>query len=309
MGHQKVALDSIRSLTFYKDEWTQSKRTSPVQQLTCIGKPCQYYQPDVVRCVNTGGKGLDVDWKCEADLPEQLRFGRVEVSCEGWSKPGDPNVLKGSCGLEYRLIRISNALNNDNSYIPSLLRPKDPYEAVFMIVWSLVLLFILYQFLKACFTSRNNQPRPTNPRGPTTGPQGGGGGGWFSGNRPNDDNDPPPPYSRPFKPSSSADGAGWRPGFWTGLGLGGLGAAMLNRQNQPPVVPPPQPSFWDWERPRGWWGQRATPVQSARAPSGSEGLFARRTAARNWTSDDRGEGSSDLGRMRSSTGYGSSRVR
>jgi hypothetical protein len=66
------------------------------------------------------------------DLPEQLRFGRVEVSCEGWSRPGDPMVLKGttqiskdnnktsmlmrtycsllgSCGLEYRLLRIPSA--------------------------------------------------------------------------------------------------------------------------------------------------------------------------------------------------------
>ena len=36
-----------------------------------------------------------MDWKCEADLPESLRFGRVEVSCEGWDGPGDPYVLKG----------------------------------------------------------------------------------------------------------------------------------------------------------------------------------------------------------------------
>lgn len=34
-------------------------------------------------------------YQCEADLPEALRFGRVEVSCEGWSGPGDPYVLKG----------------------------------------------------------------------------------------------------------------------------------------------------------------------------------------------------------------------
>ena len=33
--------------------------------------------------------------QCEADLPEALRFGRVEVSCEGWSGPGDPYVYKG----------------------------------------------------------------------------------------------------------------------------------------------------------------------------------------------------------------------
>lgn len=31
------------------------------------------------------------------------RFGRVEVSCEGYSSPTDAYVLKGSCGLEYTL--------------------------------------------------------------------------------------------------------------------------------------------------------------------------------------------------------------
>lgn len=34
--------------------------------------------------------------QCEADLPDSLRFGKVEVSCEGWSGPGDPFVVKGT---------------------------------------------------------------------------------------------------------------------------------------------------------------------------------------------------------------------
>jgi hypothetical protein len=34
--------------------------------------------------------------KCEADLPESLRLGRVQVSCEGWTGPGDSYVLKGA---------------------------------------------------------------------------------------------------------------------------------------------------------------------------------------------------------------------
>jgi hypothetical protein len=33
--------------------------------------------------------------KCETDLPESLRLGRVQVSCEGWSGPGDSYVLRG----------------------------------------------------------------------------------------------------------------------------------------------------------------------------------------------------------------------
>lgn len=31
------------------------------------------------------------------------RFGRIEVTCEGYSHPSDPYILKGSCGLEYTL--------------------------------------------------------------------------------------------------------------------------------------------------------------------------------------------------------------
>lgn len=108
----RVQLARIKSLTFYKDSLTKAQRTDPIPQLTCIGKACQLYTPDVVRCVNIGGEGTEVDWKvrilghelcfrrftshqCEADLPEALRFGRVEVSCEGWSGPGDSYVLKG----------------------------------------------------------------------------------------------------------------------------------------------------------------------------------------------------------------------
>lgn len=31
------------------------------------------------------------------------RFGRIEVTCEGYSHSSDPYILKGSCGLEYTL--------------------------------------------------------------------------------------------------------------------------------------------------------------------------------------------------------------
>lgn len=112
----RVELAKISTLTFYKGEYTAARRTPAIPQLVCQGKPCKLFQPEAVRCVNTGGVGIDVDWKvrlprfsrlttaqalmghwqCEADLPEALRFGKVEVSCEGWSKPGDPYVLKGA---------------------------------------------------------------------------------------------------------------------------------------------------------------------------------------------------------------------
>ncbi|OXG11105.1 hypothetical protein C367_06678 [Cryptococcus neoformans Ze90-1] len=33
--------------------------------------------------------------QCDTDLPSSLRLGKVDVSCEGWSAPGDPNILQG----------------------------------------------------------------------------------------------------------------------------------------------------------------------------------------------------------------------
>jgi hypothetical protein len=99
MNPERVKLSSIRSLTFYAGELTTSRRTAPVEQLVCEGAPCRRFQPDVVRCTNAGGTGSDIDWTCKAELPERFRFGRVNVGCEGWSKPGDEYVLKGVCDL------------------------------------------------------------------------------------------------------------------------------------------------------------------------------------------------------------------
>ena len=59
----RVALARIKSLTFYNDAVTASRRSDPIPQLNCIGKPCELYTPEVVRCVNIGGEGLDVEWK------------------------------------------------------------------------------------------------------------------------------------------------------------------------------------------------------------------------------------------------------
>lgn len=36
-------------------------------------------------------------------MDNSYRFGKIEVSCEGYDYPTDPYILKGSCGLEYSL--------------------------------------------------------------------------------------------------------------------------------------------------------------------------------------------------------------
>ncbi|KII89974.1 hypothetical protein PLICRDRAFT_159249 [Plicaturopsis crispa FD-325 SS-3] len=278
---QRVALADIPALTFYKDAVTLARRTSPIPQLTCIGKPCKLYTPEVVRCQNLGGQGSEVDWKCEADLPESLRFGRVEVSCEGWSGPGDPHVLKGSCGLEYRLVQIPSSLRNEDSYstrgaFQRWIQSTDVARMAFLAIWMAFLVFILYSMLKSCLrgsSSTRGRPQPGS---------GSGGSSWFPGSDNDSSDHPPPPYSKnatPDVPQSQT----WRPGFWTGAAIGGLGTALLNRGRGAGRT---DSRPWDWEQERN------------RVP--------RRTAFRD---DDRGEGSSSLGAMRTSTGLGGSNVR
>lgn len=260
----------------------------------------------------------------------------------------------GSCGLEYRLVQVPDVLRRPESHtLPSRFsrwtqsmhsqlpfNPSlpayaytltgamdDPLGTIFMIIWVSFLIFLLYAFLKSCFSSRpSSTPRP-RPRG---GPSNSGWSNWFNnsgsgsggGGRPYHPNDPPPPYSGP-KPSNSTQNAseGWRPGFWTGAALGGLGTYLFNNNNNNNRQQDPQARrapMYDWEYER--FGGPTT--MNTGMGSGSGGLFggggARRSA---WGSgsgsgsgsrgnEDRGEGSSSgLGSMRRSTGFGGSSVR
>ncbi|THH28242.1 hypothetical protein EUX98_g5952 [Antrodiella citrinella] len=305
MEHSKVALARIPSLTFYKGKKTLARRSAPIAQLTCVGKPCRLYTPDVVRCVNAGGSGTDIDWRCEADLPDALRFGRVEVSCEGWSGPGDPYVLKGSCGLEYRLVQVPDALRTGETHSRPAWYSRwtkqaldDPPATIFMIIWVSFLAFILYSLLKSCFRSTTTRaPTPRSNRGSGGGGGGGGGGrgGWFPGGPPTH-TDPPPPYSKSSNTTAQADPqGGWTPGFWTGAALGGLGTYLMNRQpQQQRRHPSPPPAVFAERVVRGPFGFSSARVPPTRTDYGD---------------DDRGEGPSNLGQIRRSTGFGGSNVR
>jgi hypothetical protein len=54
----------LQSLTLHAGEMTTGRRTAPVPQLECRMN-CDG-APDVVQCVNMGGDGYNVNWKCEA---------------------------------------------------------------------------------------------------------------------------------------------------------------------------------------------------------------------------------------------------
>ncbi|KAI4894069.1 hypothetical protein NFI96_022943 [Prochilodus magdalenae] len=112
-----VLLRDVQVLTLYRGRYTAARRTSPIPQLQCIGGSagCGSFTPEVVQCQNKGWDGVDVQWECKADMDNWYRFGRVEVSCEGFNSPDDPYVLQGSCGLEYTLELTAEGRQNQGS--------------------------------------------------------------------------------------------------------------------------------------------------------------------------------------------------
>ena len=97
-----IPIRQIEMLTLQRESMTKGRRSEPVKQLTCQGEYC-LYAPSPVRCYNSGWDGIDVQWDCKAELDNKVKFGTLDVNCEGYYYPDDPNILAGSCGLKYTL--------------------------------------------------------------------------------------------------------------------------------------------------------------------------------------------------------------
>ncbi|KAI8362966.1 hypothetical protein B0O80DRAFT_432320 [Mortierella sp. GBAus27b] len=245
-SHNKVLLKDVQTITLHRGKMTAGRRTSPVPQLNCVGgNACGDYEPAVVQCTNSGFDGMDVQWKCQADLPSKLRFGELNVYCEGFAYPDDPYVLKGSCGLEYELYYTNIHSNRDRgeqwqareSYKSTTFSPEAIllcFGIIFVVAFFCVGLCI---HLGNSGNARRDEPPPPyrasahdhrpsgGGGGPGSGSGGGGGfgGGWGSGwgsGRSNRNHDKP------------TDGEGFRPGFWTGVGVGGAAAYLATRERE-----------------------------------------------------------------------------
>ena len=83
------------ALTLYKGKLTNGRRLDGVQQLTCHGSACDSFQPEVVRCYNRGTDGMEIQWECRAEMPDNIRFGKVQVTCEGYDHSKDELILNG----------------------------------------------------------------------------------------------------------------------------------------------------------------------------------------------------------------------
>ncbi|KAI5842657.1 hypothetical protein DFP73DRAFT_608328 [Morchella snyderi] len=287
-SQQKVLLSRIDTLTLRSDMMTKGRRVSPIPQLKCVGGDGRgRYEVDVMRCKNRGSDYGDenISWSCTADLPREFKLGATDVICEGYDSPDDNYILKGSCGVEYRLALTdygyekygssawTNRFTNDNSTSTNITL------FIFWIVFFGILGWIIYSALTSSSTARR-APRTAGGARPTFWGGGGGGGGG---------DDPPPPYDSGPKPRYSQPQQRQGPGFWTGAATGAAAGAAASRLfggsgggRTRTSAPPPPPSYSG----ASWGG----------SGSGSGGGGG-------------GGESSSSGERHSSTGFGQSRRR
>uniref|UniRef100_A0A8C6UAU5 Store-operated calcium entry-associated regulatory factor n=1 Tax=Neogobius melanostomus TaxID=47308 RepID=A0A8C6UAU5_9GOBI len=256
-GMWSVLLRDIQVLTLYKGRYTTGRRSSPVPQLQCVGGSagCHVFVPEVVQCQNKGWDGVDVQWECKTDMDNAYRFGRIEVSCEGYSHPSDQYVLTGSCGLEYSLElteegrRKSQGSGGGSQHFASSFfngfsghKQQQQQQGLRGLLVVVVLLLIAFGVYKV-FLSGNSSQGP-NPRDGNHGSA----------------SAPPPPGFKPDYASTGSPGAnpdyGFRSdytqgqypytggrsnhntgaglgggGFWSGMGAGGLLGYLFGQQS------------------------------------------------------------------------------
>jgi hypothetical protein len=160
-------------------------------------------------------------------------------------------------------------------------------DVAFPIVFFGAVAWIMYNMVRSYFQSR------AAAAGATTGGGRGGPGFGGPGFGPGGGGAPPPPYSKDVPgatagaPPQQQQAQGWRPGFWTGLGLGGA-AWALNRGGGGNTRGWERPGYdarERWEDEHGRFGRAAGP---SRGYGGTDGGF---------------------GETRRSTGFGGTRNR
>jgi len=110
----KVKMRDVETLLFRKDMMTTGRRSSPVSQMICTGQPCRYNAPDSISCKNIGWDGKDPIWDCTTSSMKDTKLSTIEVQCEGYEYPDDPNILVGSCAALYKLSYTTGAGNTAN---------------------------------------------------------------------------------------------------------------------------------------------------------------------------------------------------
>lgn len=269
----RMLLRDVKALTLHYDRYTTSRRLDPIPQLKCVGGTagCDSYTPKVIQCQNKGWDGYDVQWECKTDLDIAYKFGKTVVSCEGYESSEDQYVLRGSCGLEYNLDYTELGLKKlkESGKQHGFASFSDYYHKWYSadscnmsgLITIVVLLGIAFVVYKLFLSDGQYSPPPysdyptfspryqrfTNPSGPPppgfksefTGPQNTGRGATSG-------------FGSAFAGQQGYENSG--PGFWTGLGTGGLLGYLFgsNRAATPftdswyyPSYPPSYSGTWN----------------------------------------------------------------
>ncbi|KAI9033337.1 hypothetical protein DFJ74DRAFT_652110 [Hyaloraphidium curvatum] len=332
---KKVLLRDVETLTLYRGKWTTARRGNPVKQISCIkGDACELFVPDVIQCRNMGWDGTDVTWKCHAEMDEAFRFGETTVSCEGYSRPDDPYILGGSCGVEYALYltqkgkewKNRNAGGGTYGGRAGDQKPRDfynedevveePEKTSFLgnLIFYAMAAFFLYTILGAfCFPPRGPQGagagRGGSGGGGGPGPGGGwgpgGGGGYPGGGGPGGANPPPPgkgddppPYTA-YPSSSSYSPTSAASSSSSGLGTAGtfLAGAAAGGLLSSMFGRNREPQQQQRQSSRTMFGHRSTSPSAPPASSFGSSSFGSSSS------------SSFTGTSHTSTGYGGTRRR
>lgn len=224
----RVRLKDVDTLTLYSDRWTTSRRSSPVKQLNCVGGHCNRVQIETAQCYNRGFDGNDVQWECKAELPSNYKFGRLEVSCEGYDYPDDDNILVGSCGLEYTIAEVSKT---SDSYFPSSFptynNKNGDSGSTFLTILFVGGAVALFFYLRSSRTreQRGNSNGPRSSFNPSAPPP--------PGFRPDFYGSSDTSYGSSSTGTSHNSGTSDGPGFFSGMATGGILGYLFgsNRNN------------------------------------------------------------------------------
>ncbi len=143
-----------------------------MNQLTCT-TGCNLADLSRVMCKNIGSNGADIIWECKTDdLPTNVKFGQLVVSCERYENSADPYILVGSCALKYGLENIKSSsqpvyTTHTSTYsYPSYSRTYHHNDTVDLSVaiFLLLVFFVVFYFLCTCGGPVNHHPRVYNPR-------------------------------------------------------------------------------------------------------------------------------------------------
>ncbi|KAK0711488.1 hypothetical protein B0H67DRAFT_646856 [Lasiosphaeris hirsuta] len=264
-----ILLSEVQSLTLHANKPTTHRRVSAIPQLRCVSKPtlCALADIQTLRCVNQGASygAEDIEWACTASLPATVKLGATEVICEGYSSPDDPYVLRGSCGVEYR-VALTPEGERLNPNLGGGGGEESPWPGyIFGVIFFSVLAWIIYS---ACVqgggVAPGAAPRAAGRR--WGGGGGGGGGGWGPGWGPGGDAPPPYPGTKP----AGADEA-WRPGFWSGLAGGAAAGYMAGNRGRRDQDYDRRGNIWGGGRDYGsGWGSSSGSRASGSSSSGSQ---------------------------------------